>query len=259
MVHHRWSFKPWELKQRLLGLNQIHSHPEGTQLFSRSALPPDSHRYSNEQLCFSTNSPNSAASSSPPPDSPTILLTNFSSQSCARRSQRSKRSRCTCCTCLPGCPGHHRTGAAPSHATAATSPAGLYKKYVQHAGQGPQLRGDLAITGDSRCHESPKYDFWATCSNAQDRDIYYGVAEIWARRPPRAPTPNGDQHVLYQKANRGCVAEVSLYFLYICKLYRCMVSQKKEYTCCTVLTVWLYSYSIFLTQVCTIQPVYSFY
>ena len=57
-------------------------------------------------------------------------------------------------------------------------------------------------------------------------------------------TPNGHQDVMYQKANCGYVAEVPLYFLYICKLYRCIVSQKKEYTGCTELTVWLYSYSI---------------
>ena len=50
---------------------------------------------------------------------------------------------------------------------------------------------------------------------------------------------------MYQKANCGYVAEVSLYFLYICKLYRCIVSQKREYTGCTELTAWLYSYNIF--------------
>ena len=33
--------------------------------------------------------------------------------------------------------------------------------------------------------------------------------------------------------------------MYICKLYRCLVSQKKEYTGCTELTAVLYSYNIF--------------
>jgi len=40
-------------------------------------------------------------------------------------------------------------------------------------------------------------------------------------------------------------AEVPPYFKYICKLYRFMVSQKKEYTGCTELTAVQYSYSIF--------------
>ena len=40
---------------------------------------------------------------------------------------------------------------------------------------------------------------------------------------PRS-TPTVHQHALYQKANCGYVAEVSLYFLYICKLYRCIVN-----------------------------------
>ena len=235
MVHHRWSFKPWELKQRLLGLNQIHSHPEGTQLFSRSALPPDSHRYSNEQLCFSTNSPNSAASSSPPPDSPTILLTNFSSQSCARRSQRSKRSRCTCCTCLPGCPGHHRTGAAPSHATAATSPAGLYKKYVQHAGQGPQLRGDIwrlrAIRDAMRVQNMIFGQLAAT-----PRTVTF-IME-WQKYGPAARRARPRRTATSTYCTKRPIADVSRrYRCIFCIFVNCiaaLLAKKKVYTgCCT--------------------------
>ena len=58
-------------------------------------------------------------------------------------------------------------------------------------------------------------------------------------------TANGQWDVRYQKAFCFVGAEVPLYFMYICKLYRCMVSQKKEYTGCTELTAVLYSYSIF--------------
>ena len=57
--------------------------------------------------------------------------------------------------------------------------------------------------------------------------VLYGfTAIINSSCKPGRNTPNGHQHGLYQKANCGCVAEVSLYFLYICKLYRCIVSQK---------------------------------
>ena len=46
--------------------------------------------------------------------------------------------------------------------------------------------------------------------------------------------------VLYKTVFCRFGAEVPLCFLYICKLYRCIVSQKKEYTGCTVLTAVLY-------------------
>ena len=46
--------------------------------------------------------------------------------------------------------------------------------------------------------------------------------------PVQRVTPPVHQHALYQKANCGYVAEVSLHFLYICKLYRCIVSQKRN-------------------------------
>ena len=58
-------------------------------------------------------------------------------------------------------------------------------------------------------------------------------------------TTYGRTHVRYQKAFCFVGAEVPPYFKYICKLYRFMVSQKKEYTGCTELTAVQYSYSIF--------------
>ena len=67
-------------------------------------------------------------------------------------------------------------------------------------------------------------------------------------------TPNGDQHVLYQNANRGCVAEVSLCSLYICKLYTCscIVSQKRNTRVVQNLQPGCTATVYFLIQVCTI-------
>ena len=65
---------------------------------------------------------------------------------------------------------------------------------------------------------------------------------------PGGYTAYGQWNVRNQKAFCFVGAEVPLYFMYVCKLHRCLVSQKKEYTGCTELIAVLYSYSIFLIQ-----------
>ena len=62
------------------------------------------------------------------------------------------------------------------------------------------------------------------------------AADLQMQLPPahaeRAPGYMIMYNVPKGQLRPRCVAEVSLYFLYICKLCRCIVSQKKEYTGC---------------------------
>ena len=112
--------------------------------------------------------------------------------------------------------------------------------------QRQQRRRDAAGEGETRQRGGPK----RRCHG--ERPLARKVPKGLLLRRRRGTA------VQYSCTSRGTCSMTSrgtaVFYVYpgICKLYRFMVSQKKEYTGCTELTAVQYSYSFFLIQVCTI-------